>query len=97
MPTFMVFKDGNKVDDLVGANPPRLEVRTLIVHTMCMLLTSLTGTGDYGLEAGLSYVVVVWFSFCVLCIEAIMMTGSLHGRACPAVPFTDLRDVSYCP
>ena len=31
MPTFMVFKDGKKVDDVVGANPPRLEVRELII------------------------------------------------------------------
>jgi thioredoxin 1 len=24
MPTFLVFKDGQKVDDLLGANPPAL-------------------------------------------------------------------------
>jgi thioredoxin 1 len=29
MPTFMVFKQGDKVDELIGANPGRLE--TLIV------------------------------------------------------------------
>lgn len=35
MPTFVVFKDGNKVSDLVGANPGKLEVgRTwsLLLH-----------------------------------------------------------------
>ncbi|KAF8492794.1 thioredoxin [Russula emetica] len=32
MPTFIVFKDGNKVNELVGANPGGLQVRTLIVH-----------------------------------------------------------------
>ncbi|KAI9432067.1 thioredoxin [Lactarius indigo] len=26
MPTFIVFKDGNKVEELVGAAPPKLEV-----------------------------------------------------------------------
>jgi hypothetical protein len=31
MPTFIVFKDGNKVKELVGANPRGLQVRTLIV------------------------------------------------------------------
>jgi hypothetical protein len=27
----MVFKGGKKVDEIVGANPPRLEVRELII------------------------------------------------------------------
>ncbi|GLB43640.1 putative thioredoxin family protein [Lyophyllum shimeji] len=32
MPTFMIFKDGQKVKDLVGANPPALEnlIRTSV-------------------------------------------------------------------
>ena len=25
MPTFMIFKDGKKVDELIGANPAKLE------------------------------------------------------------------------
>ena len=31
MPTFILFKDGNKVKDVVGANPAELTVRTLFV------------------------------------------------------------------
>ncbi len=31
MPTFIVYKDGQKVKELVGANPQGLQVRTLIV------------------------------------------------------------------
>ncbi|PYH91764.1 thioredoxin [Aspergillus ellipticus CBS 707.79] len=27
MPTFILFKDGEKVDDVVGANPPALEAK----------------------------------------------------------------------
>ena len=27
MPTFMIFKDGEKVDELVGANPAALEAK----------------------------------------------------------------------
>lgn len=35
MPTFIAFKDGQKVDELVGANPGRLEVRlTTIIDVM---------------------------------------------------------------
>jgi len=32
MPTFIIFKNGEKVKELVGANPAGLQVRTLIVH-----------------------------------------------------------------
>lgn len=32
MPTFMVFKNGEKVNELVGANQAGLQVRTVIVH-----------------------------------------------------------------
>src|SRR6266436_174323 len=31
MPTFIIFKNGEKVGELVGANPQGLQVRTLIV------------------------------------------------------------------
>ena len=31
MPTFIVYKDGQKVKELVGANPQGLQVRSLIV------------------------------------------------------------------
>ena len=32
MPTFIVFKDGNKVNELVGANPQGLQVCTSIMQ-----------------------------------------------------------------
>ena len=32
MPTFVVYKNGNKIDELVGASPPKLQVCTLIVQ-----------------------------------------------------------------
>ena len=33
MPTFVVYKNGEKIKELVGANPAGLEVRTLIIRT----------------------------------------------------------------
>jgi len=32
MPTFMVFKNGNKVEELLGAEPRALEVRIFNLH-----------------------------------------------------------------
>jgi len=38
MPTFMAFKGGEKIDELVGANPQALQVKTCagLVHMKLM-------------------------------------------------------------
>lgn len=47
MPTFVLFKNGNKVKDLVGANPQRLQVRScsayfVLVHSILTLFFRLS-------------------------------------------------------
>ncbi|KAH8992915.1 putative thioredoxin [Lactarius akahatsu] len=34
MPTFVIFKDGNKVNELVGASPPQLEQLVLAANSL---------------------------------------------------------------
>ncbi|KAG8909065.1 hypothetical protein FRC01_007162 [Tulasnella sp. 417] len=48
MPTFTVFKDGQKIDELVGASPERLEKRTFGGHTLRRNSGKVIATDYYG-------------------------------------------------